>query len=100
MSFVERSSLSQRVPYRRFHCIHTLHPPLSPVLTGEKELSVGGDGHGDGSHADNDKGEGFEIVDSSDSEDEEEEEEEIMSGASIEVRKDLLMNVLIDLGHL
>ena len=22
VSFVERSSLSQRVPYRRFHCIH------------------------------------------------------------------------------
>ena len=24
VSFVERSSLSQRVPYQRFHCIHNL----------------------------------------------------------------------------
>ena len=23
VSFVERSSLSQRVPYRRFHCVHS-----------------------------------------------------------------------------
>ena len=30
VSFVERSSLSQRVPYRRFHWIYSLLP--SPIL--------------------------------------------------------------------
>ena len=30
VSFVERSSLSQRIPYRRFHCISSFSPPTTP----------------------------------------------------------------------